>query len=102
MRFDWAIGTPRWQLHLHTPAAPLQPLRTQFETLRDDFQYNLRLLGDRDAELADLERSVAAAAATAAERNRQLTELRAAYDEAYAGRHCSFRLQWTFMCLQGH
>lgn len=61
---------------------------TQFEQLKADFEYNLSLLAERDAELQQYDADAAVQAAVAADRASQLAELEVAYQEALAGKRC--------------
>ncbi len=71
---------------------PLLPC-LQFEQLRSDFEYNLGLLSARDDELHQYEQDIALKTAVLGDRDRQLAELQASYDETYQGKeglrtHC--------------
>jgi hypothetical protein len=57
----------------------------QFNQLRADFEYNLQLLEDRDAELAQYDSNAALQAAAAADKDRQLSEMQAALQHALSG-----------------
>jgi hypothetical protein len=65
--------------------APIPCLCAQFQQLTTDFQYNLQLLAERDAELQTLEADNATQATALAAKEQQLAELRASYEDTYSG-----------------
>jgi hypothetical protein len=58
----------------------------QFNQLRADFEYNLKLLSDRDAELAQYDSDAALQAAITADKDRQVAEMQAALQQALSGK----------------
>lgn len=67
----------------------------QFNQLRSDFEYNLVLLEERDAELQQYDASAAVQAAQLMDSQRQAAELQAAYQEAVAGEGDGWAGRWV-------
>lgn len=57
----------------------------QFEELKQDFQYNLQLLSDRDAELERYDASTAELTAALEQKTQNNTDLKAALAQAQSG-----------------
>lgn len=62
-------------------------LQSQFEELKSDFQYNLQLLAERDAELQQADTAAAATAAELATKTSTIAQLQAQLSHAQSGEH---------------
>lgn len=62
-----------------------QELSAKFEQLKQDFEYNLKLLDERDSELDKYDAEFSVAAASLADKDRQMAELQALVDELQTG-----------------
>lgn len=60
-------------------------LQTQFEELKSDFQYNLQLLAERDAELEQADAAAGKAAAEHAAKATTISQLQAQLAQAQSG-----------------
>ncbi|KAJ9506390.1 hypothetical protein QJQ45_019477, partial [Haematococcus lacustris] len=59
----------------------LREIDTQFGALRSDFEYNLKLLADRDSELQQYDSDAALQTAILTDKDKQLSELQLAYQQ---------------------
>ena len=64
-------------------------LQVQFEEIKSDFQYNLQLLAERDAELEQADAAAAANAAELAAKTSALNQLQAHLATAQSGEPCN-------------
>lgn len=62
-----------------------QALQLQCEELKADFQYNLQLLAERDAELEQADAAAASAAAELAAKAANIKQLQAQLEQAQSG-----------------
>jgi chromosome segregation ATPase len=65
--------------------AQYQHLQSQFEELKGDFQYNLQLLAERDAELEQADTAASSAAAELAAKANTVTQLQSQLAQAQSG-----------------
>lgn len=65
--------------------AQYQQLHSQFEELKGDFQYNLQLLAERDAELEQADTAASSAAAELAAKANTITQLQSQLAQAQSG-----------------
>jgi chromosome segregation ATPase len=65
-----------------------QQLQSQFEELKGDFQYNLQLLAERDAELEQADTSASSAIAELAAKANTITQLQSQLAQAQSGALC--------------
>lgn len=68
--------------------AQYQQLQLQFEELKGDFQYNLQLLAERDAELEQADTAASSAAAELATKANTITQLQSQLAQAQSGTPC--------------
>jgi hypothetical protein len=64
-----------------------QQLQQQFEELKGDFQYNLQLLAERDAELEQADAAAASAAAELAAKGNTIAQLQSQLTQAESGEY---------------
>ena len=67
--------------------AQYQALQLQFEELKGDFQYNLQLLAERDAELEQADTAASTATADLAAKASTITQLQSQLAQAQSGMH---------------
>jgi hypothetical protein len=67
---------------------PIMVSCMQFEQLKSDFQYNLKLLEERDSELEKYDHDIAHLSAAIAERDRQLVDLQKLNEDRLVGEVC--------------
>jgi len=72
-------------LQLSEAQVQYQHLQLQFEELKTDFQYNLQLLAERDAELEQADAAASTAAAELAAKSSNITQLQAQLAQAQSG-----------------
>lgn len=72
-------------LQLAESQARCQQLQSNLDELKSDFQYNLQLLAERDAELEAADAAAAAAAAEMASKASNITQLQAQLAQASSG-----------------
>lgn len=85
-------------LQLAEAQAQYQHLQLQFEELKTDFQYNLQLLAERDAELEQADAAASTAAAELAAKSSNITQLQAQLAQAQSGESTStVQLQAQFI-----
>jgi chromosome segregation ATPase len=65
--------------------AQYQHLQSQFEELKGDFQYNLQLLAERDAELEQADTAASSAAAELAAKANTVKQLQSQLAQAQSG-----------------
>jgi hypothetical protein len=74
-----------FRLQLADAQVQYQQLQQQFEELKGDFQYNLQLLAERDAELQHADAAAASAAAELAAKGNTITQLQSQLTQAQSG-----------------
>lgn len=84
-------------MQLADAQAQYQELQQQFDELKGDFQYNLQLLAERDAELEQADSAASAAAAELAAKATAIAQLQAQLAQAQSGECALSRL----LSLQG-
>lgn len=67
--------------------AQYQALQLHFEELKGDFQYNLQLLAERDAELEQADTAASSAAADLAAKASTIMQLQSQLAQAQSGMH---------------
>lgn len=72
--------------------AQYQQLQQQFDELKGDFQYNLQLLAERDAELEQADAAASASAAELAAKATAIAQLQAQLAQAQSGECALSRL----------